>query len=85
MVENENATKVLDITTIVLKISTCSTIEINTGHFLISLSINLISRDQIWAIAFLFRDFYTIVSRATVFLETRTFSAKASNAVRVDK
>jgi len=45
----------------------------------------LISRDQIWAIAFLFRDFYTIVSIATVFLETRTFSAQASNAVRVDK
>ncbi len=54
-------------------------------HFRISLSINLISRDQIWAIAFLFRDFYTIVSIATVFLETSTFSAKASNAVRVDK
>jgi hypothetical protein len=33
LVENENATKVLDITTIVLKISTCSTIEINTDAF----------------------------------------------------
>ena len=46
---------------------------------------NLISRDQIWAIAFLFRDFHTIVSRATVFLEVRTFSAQASKAVRVDE